>query len=52
MTRKMVYYSSRDSSYGLDEQRSAGNSFDLVDTFRSLKEEIRGCKENNERVIQ
>jgi len=41
MASKMVDY--RDSAYGSDEQYGVGNSFDLEDTLRILKEEIRSC---------
>lgn len=52
MTSKMVEYNSRDSPYGSNEQCGGQNSSDLVDTLRSLKEKIRSCKENNDRIIQ
>ena len=51
MTSKMVDYRSRDSPYGLDEQHGVGNSYDLVETLRSLKAEIRSCKEDNDKII-
>ena len=44
MTRKMVDYNSRDSPYGSDEKRGVGDSSDLEDKLRSLKEKIRICK--------
>jgi len=47
---KMVDY--KDSPYGSDEKNGVGHSFDLVDTLRSLKEEIRSCKAPNDRIIQ
>jgi len=46
----MVDY--KDSPYESNEQYGVGNYSDLADTLRSLKEEIRSCKENNERIIQ
>lgn len=52
MTSKMVDYSSRDSLYGLNEQRGVGYSSDLADTLRSLKEESRSCKEYNDKIMQ
>ena len=52
MTSKMVDYSSRDSPYGSNEKRGVGNSSDLVDTLRSIKEEIRICKVDNVKIIQ
>jgi len=52
MTSKMVDYSSQDSPYGLNEQCGVGNSSDLAKTLRSLKEEIRLCKVDNDRIIQ
>ena len=51
MTRKMVDYSFQDSPYGSDEQRGVGHSFDFEDTLRSLKEEIRSCKEDNDKIV-
>jgi len=51
MTGNMVDYSSQDSPYGSDEQRGVGYSSNLVDTLRSLKEEIRSCKKDNDRII-
>lgn len=51
MTRKMVYYSSQDSPYGSDEQHGVGNSTKLIDKSRSLKEEIRSCKVDNDRIM-
>jgi len=48
----MVDYSSQDSPYGSDEKRGAGNSSNLADTLRSLKAEIRSCKEDNDKIMQ
>jgi len=39
MASKMVHY--KDSSYESQEKYCVGNSYDLVVTLRSLKEEIR-----------
>jgi len=46
----MVDY--KDSPYELDEQRGVGYSSDFADTLRRLKEEIKSCKEDNEKIIQ
>ena len=51
MTSNMVDYSSRDSPYGSYEHHGVGNSSDLVDTLRSLKVEIKICKEDNDKII-
>ena len=37
------------ASYG---QHGVGQSFDLEDTLRSLKEEISSCKEDNDKIMQ
>ena len=50
MENKVVDYI--ESPYALDGQRGVGNSYDLADTLRSLKEEIRSCKENNDKIMQ
>ena len=50
MDSKMVNY--RDSPYESEEQYGVGNSLDLAVTLRSLKEDIRSCKADNERIIQ
>ena len=52
MTSKMVYYSSQDSPYGSDENRGLENSSDLADTLRRLKQEIRSCKVDNDKIMQ
>lgn len=52
MISTMVDYSSRDPPYGLDEDHGGGHSSNLIDTLRSLKEEIRSFKEDNDRIIQ
>ena len=39
------------SPYELEEQYGDGNSFDLADTFRSLREDIRSCKAYNDRIM-
>ena len=49
MTSKMVDYI--DSPYELDEKHDVGNSSDLAEKLRSLKEWIRSCKEDNDRII-
>ena len=49
MDRNMVDY--KDSPYDSYEQHG-GKSFNLVDTMRSLKEEIRICTVDNEIHIQ
>jgi len=46
----MVDY--KDSPYESEEKYGFGNSSNLGVTLRSLKEEIRSCKENNDRIIQ
>jgi len=46
----MVDY--KDSPYETNEQRGVGNSSDLEDTLRILKEEIRSCKADNEKIMQ
>ena len=51
MTRKMVDYNSRDSPYGSDEKCGVRNSSNLADTLRSLKEELRSCKEDNDIIM-
>ena len=42
----------KDSPYESEEQYGVGNSSDLENTLRSLKEEIRSCKEDNDRIMQ
>eukprot|EP00253_Pinus_taeda_P007315 PITA_07315 len=49
MASKMVDY--KDSNYEFEEQHGVGNSSDLAVTLRSLKEEIRNCKEDNDQII-
>jgi len=46
MASKMVDY--RDSPYKFEEHYGVGNSSDLAVTLRSLKEEIRSCKADND----
>ena len=46
----MVDY--KDSPYESKEQYGVGNPSYLAVTLRSLKEEIRSCKEDNDRIIQ
>ena len=48
MDRKMVDY--KDSHYESYEKHG-GHSFDLEDTLRSLKDERRSCKVENDRII-
>jgi len=50
MTRKMVDY--KETPYQLDKQCGVGPSSDLVDTLRSLEEEIWSCKVDNDRIMQ
>jgi len=50
MPNKMVDY--KDSPYESEEQRGVGNSFNLVVTLRSLKEEIKSCKADNDLIMQ
>ena len=50
MTRKMVYY--KYSPYESYVQHGIGHYFDLSDTLRSLKEEIRICKTDNEKIME
>jgi len=51
MTSKTVDYSSQDSPYGSDEKCGVGHSFELVNTLRSLKEELRSCKADNDIIM-
>ena len=50
MDSKMVDY--KDSPNESEEQYGVGNSSDLADTLRRLKEEIRSCKADNDRIMQ
>ena len=50
MASKMVEY--KNSPYESNKQYGVGNSSDLVDTLRILKEEIRSCKVDNDRIMQ
>lgn len=52
MTRSMVDYSSLDSPYGSNDEHGVGNSFDLANALIKMKEELRSCKEYNERIMQ
>lgn len=52
MTSNMVDYSSQDSPYGSDEKHIVGNSSNLAETLRSLKEKIRICKADSDIIIQ
>ena len=49
MASKMVDY--KYSPYESEEQYSVGNSSDLAVTLRSLKEEIRSCKADDDQII-
>ena len=49
MTSKMVDY--KYSPYESDEQRGVGHSSDLEYTLRRLKEEIRSCKVDNDKIM-
>jgi len=46
----MVDY--KGSPYEYEEKYGVGNSFDLEVTQRSLKEEIRSCKIDNDKIMQ
>ena len=50
MASKKVDY--KDSPYESEQQYSVRNPSDLAVTLRSLKEEIKSCKANNDRIIQ
>ena len=50
MARNMVDY--RDSPNESKEQYGVGNSSHLELTMRSLKDEIRSCKADNDRIMQ
>lgn len=50
MARKVVYYI--ESPFSLDGKRGVGHSFNLVDTLRSPKEEIRSCKVDIDKIMQ
>lgn len=49
MASKVVEY--KDSPYESEEKYGVGSSSDLVDTLRSLKEEIRSCKVDNDIIM-
>jgi len=49
MAGKVVDYV--ESPYALDELCGVGHTSNLADTLRSLKEEIRSCKEDNDQII-
>ena len=49
MASKVVDYI--EYPYELDGKHGVGNSYDLVDTLRRLKEQIRSCKADNEWII-
>jgi len=50
MASKMFDY--RYSPYESEEKYGVGNPSNLEFTLRSLKEEIRSCKAENDRIIQ
>jgi len=50
MASKMVDY--KEYPYESEEKYGVGNSFELEDTLRSLKEEIRIFKVDNDRIMQ
>ena len=50
MASKMVDY--KDSPYESKEQYGVGNSSNLTITVGSLKEKIRSCKADNDRIIE
>lgn len=50
MDKKVVDYV--ESPYASEEQRGVGHTSNLANTMRSLKEEIRSCKEDNNQIIQ
>lgn len=52
MTKKMVDYTSHDSPYRSYKQHGDEWSPGIADTLRSLKQEIRSCKADNDRIIQ
>ena len=49
MVSKVVDYI--ESPYESDEKHGVGHSSDLADTLRSLKEEIKICKADNDKII-
>ena len=49
MASNMVDY--KDSLYESEEQYSVGNPSDLAVTLRILKEDIRSCNEDNDKII-
>lgn len=52
MMRKMVDYSSRDSSYISVRQQGDEYSLGIVETLRSLREEIKSYKEDNKMLVE
>lgn len=50
MGSKIVDY--KDSHYESNQQYSVGNSSDLTNTLRRLKEEIRSCNADNDVIMQ
>lgn len=51
MTSRMVDYNSHDCPYRSDERQGDEYSLAITNMLRSLKEEIRSCKEKNSRLI-
>ena len=49
MASKMVDY--KDSPYESEEKYGGGSPFYLAITLRSLKEEIRSCKVDNDKIM-
>ena len=52
MPSKMVYYSSHDSPYKSIGKQGNVRSPSVEDTLRSLRAEIRSCKEDNDRLVE
>jgi len=48
----MVDYNSPNFPYRSNEKHGDGHSPGITDTLRSLKEEIRICKADNDKIIQ
>lgn len=49
MARKVVEYI--EYPYAFDGQHAVGHSSYLADTLRSLREEIRSCKVDNDKIM-
>jgi len=50
MASKVVDYI--ESLYSSNGQCGVGNSYDLVDALRIIKEEIINCKEENDKIMK